>query len=162
MWPWTDFWRRVPCAGGSSWSLGHPGPEEDLAGHPGPGEDPAGHPGPGQDPAGHLGPGEDQAGHPGPGQDQEGLMGKADPFGPLFMTPEQPAASPSVCSAFYPVSTCPSVHLTVCSPSGCLPRLPPGPQFRAQVPAAPADWRAGPGGAQPGWTPECERGPGGG
>ena len=104
-------------------------------------------------------------------------MGKADCCS--VVTAEQPAAclpaclpilpfhqQPFCCLCRLPLGAVPavwlSVHLTLCSPSGCLPRLPPGPQFCAQVPAASADWRAGPRGAQPGWTPECEQGPGGG
>lgn len=74
------------------------------------------------------------------------------------------AISPAVQPPFHPVSvvlpgcymSCACTHLTVCSPSGCLPRLPPGSPLRAQVPEALADWRASPRGAQPGWSSECE------
>lgn len=106
----------------------------------------------------------------------DGLMGKAASFGPISPATEQPADSLRLLCLSFPPTVLPprlcllplrvtlavqlSVPLTVCSSSGCLPRLPPGPQFCTQVPATPADWRAGPGGAQPGWTPECEQGAG--
>lgn len=74
------------------------------------------------------------------------------------------AISPTLQQPFHPVCvvlpgcymSCVSIHLTVCSPSGCLPRLPPGSPLCAQVPEAPADWRASPRGTQPVWGSECE------
>ena len=101
------------------------------------------------------------------GEDQGRLMGKADPptsslsiHLSCLLCPS--INSPSTLPTASGLSVCLSAHLTVCFPSGCLPCLPPGPQFCTQVPASPVDRRAGPRGAQPGWTPECEQGPGGG